>query len=70
MSDPADLADKEIETNLSLALALQLRRGKIVTPENWDGLCVDCGEDVLPKARKKHGYINCLACQQSKELGR
>lgn len=70
MSDPADLADKEIETNLSLALALQLRRGKIIPPENWDGLCVDCGDEIQPRARKKHGYINCLACQQDKESGR
>lgn len=70
MSDIADRADQEIETNIALFVALQRRRGIIIVPENWDGLCVDCGEEIAPKARKKHGYINCLVCQQEKESGR
>lgn len=24
--------------------------------------CVDCGEPILPKARRKLGYTTCLTC--------
>lgn len=68
MSDIADSADREIETNLALDLALQLRRGTVVVPEDWDGRsCVDCGEEIKPLARAKLGRVTCLPCQAEKE---
>lgn len=70
MSDIADKADKEIETNLALFLALQLRRGTIVTPENWDGQCTECGGDVMPPARKQLGHVTCIECQKLLEVRR
>ena len=71
MSDIADNADKEIETNLALDLALQLRRGRVVVPAEWDGkTCVDCGEEIKPPGRAEIGYINCLDCQADKERAR
>lgn len=68
MSDIADNADKEIETNLALDLALQLRAGKVVPPAGWDGhSCVDCDEEVRPPARLALGYFTCITCQTARE---
>ena len=70
MSDIADKADKEIETNLALFLALQQRSGKVTRPEDWDGFCTDCGDEVMPRERLKLGYVTCITCQEFKERGR
>lgn len=67
MSDIADQADQEIETNIALFVALQRRRGTIVIPDDWDGLCTACGEEITPEPRKALGYSTCLECQQDKE---
>lgn len=68
MSDIADNADKEIETNLQLAIALQLRSGTIVPPDGWDGRsCVECDEQVWPPKRLELGYVTCVSCQEGIE---
>lgn len=35
-------------------------------PLNFDGLCVDCDEELLP-ARLKFGAITCVPCQTLRE---
>jgi RNA polymerase-binding transcription factor DksA len=68
MSDIADKADKEIETNLLLALALQHRRGTVTPPEGWDGkTCVDCEDEITPPGRVALGCVTCFECQQLRE---
>lgn len=71
MSDIADNADKEIETNLALAIALQLRSGTVVPPDGWDGMsCVDCEGPVTPAGRLELGFYTCLACQVEREVAK
>ena len=38
----------------------------LAPPEDYDGTCPECGEDV-PEARQALGFYNCVACQTTSE---
>ena len=49
------------------AIKNYLQQNKRTLPANFDGFCVECGEEV-PEVRIKLGFDNCVSCQELKEL--
>lgn len=49
------------------ALKNHLQSNRRTLPHDFDGFCVECGEEV-PELRIKLGFDNCVSCQELKEL--
>jgi hypothetical protein len=49
------------------ALKNHLQSNRRTLPHDFDGFCVECGEEV-PEVRIKLGFDNCVSCQELKEL--
>jgi RNA polymerase-binding transcription factor DksA len=56
------LAQSEVEAGIRRAVSALPKQ-----PVDFDGCCVDCGEDI-PAARLSTGAITCIDCQTEKEL--
>lgn len=56
------LAQSEIEAGIRRVVAKLPKQ-----PDGFDGLCVDCGEEI-PTPRLSFGAITCLPCQELREL--
>lgn len=61
----------EIRAEAELGIALkQIRNNLPHQPDNFNGRCEDCGNDI-PPARVNTGAITCLPCQNHREqMGR
>ena len=55
------LALSEVEEGISRARSRLPKQ-----PDNFDGLCEDCGEDI-PSPRLKFGATTCVTCQTHRE---
>ena len=61
------LEQAELIANAMVDQAVKSIRGSIPKqPENFDGCCVECGNELQP-GRVEFGAITCVPCQEMKE---
>lgn len=63
MADEADLANEQLNSELSRAIS---RIRKSAPAGEGSKNCVDCGEEV-PAARRELGFRFCIGCAETRE---
>ncbi len=61
-----EFVEEQLQQDLEEQVAKVRRAAVVKVPDDFDGSCTECGEDI-PKGRLKTGAITCIECQNRKE---